>query len=217
MWTSAPAPSMTGPTSASRRCRASCSARAVFLVQRIQQRLDTCPPIRALVILRQDAEPLDAVEHDVRSPVFELLGVRDESGAPDLVDGGFALVCRLVAGLQQDHPDQPVAIQRGREHLPVPRLEDLQRQAHVREQDDVGKGKRGRSTGSIEVTAASCRMTDDRMLARSIGCGRMCGDASHCSIRHPHPASVHPHVSERSASSCPRNPSARTAPACAAS
>ncbi len=225
MWTSAPAPSMTGPTSASRRCRASCSARRSSWSSGSSSASTRARRYAQLVILRQDAEPLDAVEHDVRSSVFELLGMRDQSGAPDLVDGRLALVFRLVAGLQQDHPDQPVAIQSGREHLPVPRLEDPQRQAHVREQDNVWKGEQREVEGEHGSYRASCRMLDagcSTLILMRPPVAIVTIERSHSTsgIRHPHPSSGirHPQsVSERSASSCPRNPSTHTARACGVS
>ena len=57
----------------------------------------------------------------------------DHAGAADRVDRRPPVVIRLPAGPQQHHPDDPIAAQRLRHHLPVARLEDVQRQ------EDVGK------------------------------------------------------------------------------
>jgi hypothetical protein len=60
-----------------------------------------------------------------------------------IVDGRRPLVILLPARLEERHRDQPLPRQGVRRHLPVARLEDVQRQEHAREEDDVRKRKHG--------------------------------------------------------------------------
>ena len=84
-----------------------------------------------------DAEPFEPAQHDVEPAVVERLGVRDDSGAPDRENRRPPLVVGFVSGLQQHHPDDPVAAERIADHRAIPRLENVQRQEHVREENDV--------------------------------------------------------------------------------
>ena len=94
-------------------------------------------PVAARVILAGDAELLQPAQDDVVAAVVVLLGEGDEPGAADRVDRRPSLVIGFPPRAQQHHADDPVAGQRVGDHLPVARLEDVQRQEHVREQHDV--------------------------------------------------------------------------------
>src|SRR5206468_11254116 len=45
------------------------------------------------------------------------------------------------------HPDHPIAGHRVRNHLAVPRLEDVQRKEHVGKEHNVGQRKEGKQIG----------------------------------------------------------------------
>ena len=97
------------------------------------QRLDLRAPVAARVIFLEDPEPLEAAQHDVVAAVGQPLDVRDDAAAADRIDRRPSLVVVLPARPQQHHADHPVAGERVGHHLPVPRLEDVQRQKDVRE------------------------------------------------------------------------------------
>ena len=61
----------------------------------------------------------------------------DEPRAADRED--WRLIGRLAvpSRFQQRDADQPIACERVLHHLPVAHLEDVQRQEHAREEDDV--------------------------------------------------------------------------------
>ena len=63
------------------------------------------------------------------------------AGAADRVDRRPPLVVGLPARSEQHHADDPVALQRLFHHLPVARLEDVQREHGAGEEDDVGEWK----------------------------------------------------------------------------
>ena len=89
----------------------------------------------------------------LKRPSGERLGVGDDAGASDGEHRRPPLVVRLVSRLQQHHPDDPVARERVAHHRPVARLEDVQRQKHVREEDDVRQWEErdgGREHGKVK-------------------------------------------------------------------
>ena len=84
------------------------------------------------------AEALHALQDDVEAAIGQAFGMGDEPDAAHRVDGRPALVFRLESGLEQRHPDHPVARQGVFRHRAIARLEDVERQEHAREEDDVG-------------------------------------------------------------------------------
>jgi hypothetical protein len=74
-----------------------------------------------------DGELLEPLQHQVVAAVLETLGVRDQARAAGCVDRRTAVVVVLVSVPQQHHADDPIAGQRFRDHLAIPRLEDVQR------------------------------------------------------------------------------------------
>ena len=130
---SAPPRSIAAASSASSRWRcwrSSCASGSPIVSG---SGVDVREPVRPAGVLAGDAELLDAAQHDVVAAVGERLGVGDHAGAADREDRRPALVVRLVARLQQHHADDAIALQRVGHHRAVARLEDVQRQEHVRE------------------------------------------------------------------------------------
>jgi hypothetical protein len=119
----------------------------LLLAGRLGERRDMRNPVGAAVVLAVDAELLDSAQDDVVAPVRQRLGMRDDTGAADPIHGRPSLIVGLVARLQQRHSDDPVALQRVTGHRPVSRLENVQWQKDVREEDHVrqredGNGRR---------------------------------------------------------------------------
>jgi hypothetical protein len=89
------------------------------------------------MFLLDDPEPLYAAQDDVVAAVAQLLVMRDHPAAADRIDRRPPFVVALPAGAQQHHPDHPIALDGVGDHLPVARLEDVERQKDVREEHDV--------------------------------------------------------------------------------
>src|SRR4029453_15159193 len=88
--------------------------------------------------------------------VIQALDVGNDPAAPNRIDGRAALVAPLPLRLEQHHPDQPVALQSVRDHLAIPRLEDVQREEDVRKQHNVREREKREQ---IEHTgSAKCKM-----------------------------------------------------------
>src|SRR5205823_6083342 len=88
-----------------------------------------------------------AAEHDVVAAVVLFLHVRDHAAASDRINRRIAFVGRVPTGTQQHHADHPVAVECIRNHLPVPRFEDVQGKKHVGEEDDVRQRKQREKVG----------------------------------------------------------------------
>ena len=82
-------------------------------------------------------------EQDVVPPVVEPLVLDDRPGAAERVDRRPPLVVLLVPGLEEDDADRAVRPERVLDHLPVARLEDVQRQRRPGEEDDVRQREEG--------------------------------------------------------------------------
>ena len=98
---------------------------------------------RTRAILLDDPEPFDAPEHDVVPAVLQPLGVRDDAAAANRIHRRLPLVIALPAGFQKHHAEHSIAGERVPDHLAIARLEDMERQEHVRKKDDVGKREEG--------------------------------------------------------------------------
>ena len=93
------------------------------------------------MILLDDPEPLHPAQDDVVAAVRQPLVVRQHAAAADRIDRRPPLVIAIPSRPQQHHPDHAVAGERIGDHLAIARLEDVERQEHVGEEDDVRKGK----------------------------------------------------------------------------
>jgi len=102
-----------------------------------------CQPVRVAVILAGNPEPFETAQDDVEPTVVERLGVRDDPGAADRKHWRSSLVVRLMPRPQQDHADDTVPAKRIADHCPVSRLEDMERQEYVWEEDDARERKEG--------------------------------------------------------------------------
>jgi hypothetical protein len=120
---------------------------AVGVAQRLEDRLDVGDAVAAMVILLPHAELLEPAQHEVVAAIAGPVRVSDEPGAADLVDVRPPFVVPLPPRPQQHHSDNPIAIERVRHHVAVPRLEDVQRQAHIRKQHHIGQRKQRQGGG----------------------------------------------------------------------
>ena len=67
-------------------------------------------------------------------PVTSGDGLGGGPGASQWEDGRVPTHLALVLGLDGHHPDSAVALERGGRHLPVARLEDVERHLHLRKE-----------------------------------------------------------------------------------
>ena len=109
-----------------------------------------CPPepsfrlaTHQLGLPRGRHRPLQAAQHQVVASIIQPLDVRDQPRASRRVDRWPPLVIGLLAWLQHHHADDAIPVQGLRHHLSIPRLENMQRQEHVGEQDDVREREEG--------------------------------------------------------------------------
>jgi hypothetical protein len=94
-------------------------------------------PVRRL--LRQDPHPRAAVEQDVVSPVGQRLGLDDLPGAGDRVHRRTPLVVLLPPGAQHDDAQPAISGQAIHDHLPIARLEHVERQDGLRKEHHLGQ------------------------------------------------------------------------------
>src|ERR1051325_9691515 len=87
--------------------------------------------VRLALIFRRHPELLDAAQDDVVAAFAERLRVGDDAGAADVENRRPTLVVRFIAGAEQHHADDAIALQRIRRHRAIARLEDVQRKEDV--------------------------------------------------------------------------------------
>ncbi len=117
------------------------------VAHRVDERLHGSEAVGLAAVLLDQTEPLKAAKNQVEAPVRKRLATFHPAGAAARVDGGPSLVVRLPAGAQQDHADRLVRVDDVAHHLPIPLLEDMEGQGHLRKQNRVGQReerKRGR-------------------------------------------------------------------------
>ena len=81
--------------------------------------------------------PRHSAQADVEPSVRQSRLLLDEPRARHREDFGASVKSPLPARLQERHGDQPVPPEDVLRHLPVARLEDVQRQGGVREEDEI--------------------------------------------------------------------------------
>ena len=111
--------------------------------RRLSERFDHRAPVTPAIVFRDDPEPFDAAQNHVVAAVRQALDVGHHAAAADRVHRRASLVLALPARPQQHHPNHAIAGFPVRDHFAISRLEDMQRQKHVRKEDDVRKGKEG--------------------------------------------------------------------------
>ena len=107
--------------------------------------------VRAAPELALDDELPQPAEHDVEPAVGQLLHAYHLAHSAGREDGRPPVVVRLPALAQERHADQAGAARRIADHLPIARLEDVEREHDLREQDDVRQREDGDDVGQRHV------------------------------------------------------------------
>ena len=104
---------------------------------RYMGRFDMRDAIRMTALFASHPEFFQPPEHDVEAPVRQRLGMGDEAGTSDWIHRRTACVVRLEARSEQHHADDAIAGKRILHHRAIARLEDVQWQKDVGEEDDI--------------------------------------------------------------------------------
>ena len=111
------------------------------------------------MILLDDPEAFEPAQDEVVAAVGQPLDVGQHAAAADRIDRRPSLVVPVPSRPQQHHPDHAIAGQRVGDHVAVARLEDVQRQEHVGEEDDVGqREQRQQVRHNREMQIAECKL-----------------------------------------------------------
>src|SRR4029079_11592448 len=93
-------------------------------------------------------EAVRTEEHNIVAAVVQLL---DTDQLPDAADGVEGSLIVVVEPVRLDHRNPPRTVDRILDHLPVARLENMQRQLRSREEDRAGKREKRNSKGPAHV------------------------------------------------------------------
>src|SRR5258708_30964259 len=86
-----------------------------------------------------DLKFADSFELKVVASVWKLLQGGDTAGASDGEDVGISVILALPVALEHYHSDRAVVLGDVGDHLPIARLENMQRHCHAGKQHEIGQ------------------------------------------------------------------------------
>ena len=108
---------------------------------KVFEKFDARCALEAIAVARRFVENSKATlshQHDLVGAVGMLLGVSDATEASDVEDGGVARHPIHRVRTNGNHADLVGAFECIARHLAIPRLEDIERDGDLRQEDDIG-------------------------------------------------------------------------------